>query len=359
MKNYALWLLFPLLVGCSSSPSGGGGAPDSGTDSGSEPDGAEVTDSATVTLPDSEWTSIPFPSGADVYSVWAEASDKVWIGADDGLYRSKDGTTFEKVDVGVPVSIRDVNVDLFLAPYARAAGASGANRVVLEYDSASETWTQFAWSPSYTLSEAGAPLGRISSAGVSFWITATDGSIAGTYDPTALFGEPNLYDASMGDIVSYSASVYGIAGPFTTRAYAGTNRGIIRWGGATSGPDNWTKQTEDFSIADFYLDGTTFEIWAVGAGIYKYDGEELATWTSLSGGTWSSIQAVGTELWVAGGGSLARSTDRATFTTIELAPGSQLNDVSGASPNDLWAVGSGGKVWRCVGSACGEPSSLP
>jgi hypothetical protein len=255
----------------------------------------------------------------------------------------------------MPVSIRDVSPDVFLAPFARAAGSSGASRVVLEYDSQSGTWAPFAWDPGYGLSQSGAPIGRISSAGGTFWVAALDGSVVGVFDPEALFGSPNLYDAKMGELVSYSADTFAVAGPFSNRAYAGGSRGIFRWGGATSGPDNWTKQTEDFPIRDFYYDGATADVWGVGDGIYRYDG--TSAWALAAPGSWRSIQRIGDELWVAGDGSVARSADLSSFSTIAVSPGSQLNDVSGASPDDVWAVGNGGEVWRCVGPLCGDAAN--
>src|ERR1051326_4403906 len=147
MRNF-LALAFPFVLACSSSPAmmdGGGMVEDAGS---SAPD-SNVADSGPTALPMNKWTAIAFPSSAEVYSVWAEAKDKVWIGADDGFYESKDGRTFKKIDLGMPLSIRDVNPDIFLAPYARAAGSSGASRVVLEYNPDKETWPVFDWSANY------------------------------------------------------------------------------------------------------------------------------------------------------------------------------------------------------------------
>jgi hypothetical protein len=335
-------------AGAGGAGGGSGASGDSGVDSGGADSGGP--------LPDNRWTQVAFPTTADVFAVWAETADQIWIGADDGLYRFSEASGFVKIDLGMPASIRDVNADMHLAPYARAAGSSGNQRLVLDYDPQASTWSVFPWAASYGLSATGAPIGRISSAGATFWIAAVDGSIAGVFDPTALFGEPNLYDAKMGDLVSYSADTFAIAGPFSNRAYAGGNRGVFRWGGATSGPDNWKKQTEDFTVRDFVHDPQGVGVWAAGDGIHSYDGTSV--WTSASGGSWSSIQAIAGELWVAGDGAIARSTDLATFSTIPFA-GSKLHDVSGAAPDDVWAVGPAGAVWRCKGALCGDPASAP
>jgi hypothetical protein len=308
-------------------------------------------------LPVGEWTAIDFPSSADVFTVWAPSSDNVWIGADDGLYHSTDGVTIVAVDLGMPLSIRDIGADLYFESSARAAGSSGALRMVLDYHAPSNTWTPFNWTTEYTLPQTGAPLRRISSAGAEFWITATDGSIAAVFELNAIFDSPNLYDATMGDLVAYAAATYAIVGPFATLAYAGADRGVFRYGGATSGPDNWTRQTDDILISDMHYDADNAGVWAVGSGIHRFDG--VASWDMVEPSAWTSIQAVGDELWVVGDGRVGHASDGSTFTILTIAPGAVLNDVGGATPEDLWAVGTAGTILRCLGPACGDPSSAP
>lgn len=358
-----------LLSACGDAPPSDSDAEESSGGSSSEDTGPDtaptVGDTTTEDTPDAEssggsdalpvdaWTVIDFPSSADVFTVWAPAPDNVWIGADDGLYHSTDGVTIELVDLGMPLSIRDIAADIYFDGSARAGGSSGALRMVLDYDATNATWTPFTWAPEYTLPQMGAPIRRISSAGGEFWMTATDGSIAAVFELNAIFDSPNLYDATMGDLVSYSAATYAIVGPFATLAYAGANRGVFRYGGATSGPDNWTKQTEDIQISDMHYDADTTGIWAVGAGILRFDG--AASWEMVEPSAWTSIQAVGDELWVAGDGRVGHASDGATFTILTIAPGAVLHDVGGASVEDLWAVGAAGTILRCLGSSCGDP----
>ncbi|HEY3447258.1 MAG TPA: hypothetical protein VGK67_12875 [Myxococcales bacterium] len=290
----------------------------------------------------------PRPTSENLFALWVVAEDDVWVGGGAGLLMHWDGKAWTHVPSGTTSRINDI-----WGPASNDLWAVGFGKVVLH-------WDGMAWTPVATpFSEPFVFNGVWGTSSQDLWLVGFDHSNPSTDGSTLPTGP--------GVIARFDGQAWTAVKPEGAKA-------LVRVTG-TSAADVWAF---DGSSA-LHWDGTAWtpvagcgaDAWSPdSSGMYcTFKGHLLertgTTWTKLASDPILGAQSIWgtsqTDIWIAGADCFGACSGVGSFAAIdhwdgaklerELSDdGGELTKIRGSGPDDVWAVGIGGRLLHWNGS---------